>query len=267
MQNKGKLHKRLKAERETNSQLLNKIKSLNNKISKIKFSKKKESFEEKQHKKIMLQKEENKLPAVMLFDQITNFGKKKITANSTTLKLYILWQKRSPSGYEFARDMKLFALPHHNTLKKYLGYSTGETGITSLIQSRLHHEFRNLEHTKEKMGSLIIDEMAIQTKLIYDRKLDLYLGNANADIEELGIGDRLANHLLSFLFKGLSSNYRIPVAYFFTNQLTGNELYKLSKHVIESVKKVGFNVLRISTNNSNLFLNIYFEMLSTHVFN
>lgn len=74
--------------------------------------------------------------------------------------------------------------------------------------------FKILSILRKKVGSLI-DEMAIQAETIYDRKLDLYLGNANTDIDDLGITDRLANHLLSFLFKELSSNYRTSVAYFF----------------------------------------------------
>lgn len=47
---------------------------------------------------------------MILFDKITNFAKKKTSASSIALKLYILGQKHSLNGYEFVWDMKIFAL-------------------------------------------------------------------------------------------------------------------------------------------------------------
>jgi len=88
-----KLHKRLKTLKNQNSKLRNKIKSLENKISNLKSKKNEDTFEEKQLKNIIYESSENNLLAVMLLDQINNFGKKKVSLNSTALKYYILWQK------------------------------------------------------------------------------------------------------------------------------------------------------------------------------
>ncbi|KAJ8890594.1 hypothetical protein PR048_010103 [Dryococelus australis] len=62
----------------------------------------------------------------------------------------------------------------------------GETGITSLIKQRLVYEASNLHHVEDKLGSLIVDEMSIKAKVMYDRNLDQFLGYTEAEIEELG---------------------------------------------------------------------------------
>lgn len=52
-----------------------------------------------------------------------------------------------------------------------------------------------------------------------------------------------------FCFKGLSTSYRIPCAFFFTKQLSGQELHILTLQVISEVEKCGFIVIRIVSDN------------------
>jgi hypothetical protein len=61
----------------------------------------------------------------------------------------------------------------------------------------------------------------------------------------------LANHLLAFVVTGLSTSFKIPVAYFFVRKLTGTKLFKLICHVIKKIESEGFSVYRIVTNNAS----------------
>lgn len=82
----------------------------------------------------------------------------------------------------------------------------------------------------EKYVSIIVDEMAIKSQLQYDSKLDVFLGQEDVtkhvqksrDEKSSGKKVQLANNMLFFMLQGLSTNYRIAVAYYFSKQLCGS---------------------------------------------
>ncbi|XP_063239296.1 uncharacterized protein LOC134540457 [Bacillus rossius redtenbacheri] len=200
------------------------------------------------------------LKALFLLEQIDSYGKQHVVYGETTLKICVLWHRKAAAGYRFIRSMNCLKLPHEKTLRGYIGCASGETGITSVIKERLIYEVSNLNHSEEKLGSLIIDEMAIKAKVSYDRNLDQFLGYSEAEIEEMGVSDKIANRLLCFMFRGLSTPIRIPVAFYFTRQLTGPQLCKLTKKVIEEVEETGFEILRIVTDNSSVNVSMMKEV-------
>ena len=207
--------------------------------------------------KISSEAQRGDLRASFLIEQIQAFGKKKCKFQETTLKLCVLLSRRSPGGYRFLRDMKILHLPHQKTLKSYVGFSKGETGITSLIKERLIAEEKSLNQENEKVGSIIIDEMAIKAKLQYDRNLDMFLGMSDIEKDAVGIEDKLANKLLCFLFKGLSTFYRIPVSFYFTSTLNGEQLAKLTLNAVKAVEECGFKVVRIVTDNCQINVSMF----------
>ncbi len=143
----------------------------------------------------------------------------------------------------------MLTLPCRRTLERYIGPFTGELGITALIKERLKEEANNLNNF-EKFCSLVIDEMAIKQNLTYDAKADSFFGYQTNEINnKITAAPQLANRLLCFLIRGLSTSYRIPCGYFFPKQLTGQDLYKLTLEVISEVEKCGFIIIRIVTDN------------------
>lgn len=214
-----------------------------------KQNEKEEQGIEKQLTKIKEAAKEGSLKASFLTEQIQAFGKQKCKFHENTLKICILLSNRSSTGYRLLRNLGILHLPHQKTLKTYIGHSKGETGVTSLIKARLIAEEKSLEHENEKVGSLIIDEMSIKPKLMYDRNLDMLIGMTDTEKNAIGIENKLANKLLCILFKGLSTKYRIPVSFYFTHNLTGDELAKLTMEALKVVEDIGFKVIRIVTDN------------------
>ncbi|KAG0444721.1 hypothetical protein HPB47_013463, partial [Ixodes persulcatus] len=95
-------------------------------------------------------------------------------------------------------------LPCRTTLQKYVGSSDGEIGVTSLILERLKGERAGLKVQQETYCSLIIDEMSIQEKTVYDRQVDrifwfVDMGNATSDSGP----PKVANRLLCFVLRRL----------------------------------------------------------------
>ena len=158
--------------------------------------------------------------------------------------------------------MGILHLPHKTTLNKYLGVSSGQTGITDDIRERLKAEIQTLSTEQEKVGSLIIDEMSIQAKLIYDRKLDQFHGKNELVDEKSEDHKELANSLPCFVFRGLSTKYRLRVALFFCSNLNGNQLHRATLKVIADVEEVGFRILRIVTDNSKVNVSMFEKLCS-----
>jgi hypothetical protein len=106
-------------------------------------------------------------------------------------------------------------LPSRKTLRTYIGKSTGDVGITEPVRQRLKMERENLFENERRI-SLEVDEMAIGPKSTLVKQWDRMAGEEHSGgILKNKKKALLANRLLGFLMTGLSTSYKIPVAFFF----------------------------------------------------
>lgn len=123
------------------------------------------------------------------------------------------------------------------------------------MKERLKQEVGNLKE-QARLCSIIVDEMAISSKYIYDRKMDCFFGQQTAKENSAAAENisniMLANKVLRFVATGLSTAYKIPCGFFFTTRLSGKLLYQLTKEVISEVEKCGLCVIRIVTDNHKI---------------
>lgn len=70
-------------------------------------------------------------------NQVSNFVSKKPEHSESILREYVLWKACSNKGYEHVRTRGLFKLPCRATIQKYVGHTTGEIGVASLITGSL----------------------------------------------------------------------------------------------------------------------------------
>lgn len=194
--------------------------------------------------------EEGDKTALFIVNQVSNYNRKKPSYSDSILRECVLWKACSSKGYEYARSRDLLKLPCRGTLRKYVGQSTGEIGTTSLIKERLRVEYDGMSVEQEAYCSLIIDEMSIQQKVIYDKQVDKIFG-----LVDMGTADNtttvpeVANRLLCFVLRGLSTAYVIPVGYYFTRALKHDKLFSMTMEVMEAAEQAGFRVARVVTDN------------------
>ena len=67
---------------------------------------------------------------------------------------------------------------------------------------------------KDRCVSLIFDEMALTSALVYNNGLDIIEGLE--DLGELGSSHFVADHALAFMVRGLYTKWKQPLAYFLT---------------------------------------------------
>lgn len=119
----------------------------------------------------------------------------------------------------------------------------------SSVKKRLKVKVDNLTDI-EKMGSLILDEITIGPSEEYISQLDKFVGKIDmGGVVEPGDENKLATKMLGFVFVGLNTSYKIPVAYFLVNQLTAEQQEVLTLHVIKDVEETGFSVIRLVADN------------------
>lgn len=83
--------------------------------------------------------------------------------------------------------------------------------------------------------------MAIKKHLEYSKKLDIIEGLE--DLGPLGRKPKHATHALVFMARGIYSSWKIPIAYFFSNNsVNKRDLKELIIYVITNITKIGFSV-------------------------
>ena len=140
---------------------------------------------------------------------------------------------KSPSAYRELRDSGALILPSQRVLRDYKNYFKPKPGISK----------ENVESLCEKISSfspvqryvaIIMDEMKIQANLVFDKVsgdlvgfIDLGDPMTNfASISDEDV-DPIASHALAFLVRGLCTDLKHIIAYFFTGNVTSYQIMPL----------------------------------------
>ena len=137
---------------------------------------------------------------------------------------------KSPSTYRELHDSGALILPSERVLRDYKNYFKPKAGINK----------ENVECLREKINSftevqryiaIVIDEMKIQSNLVFDKHSGDLIGFVDlgdpmvnfAYVEE----ESVATHALAFLVRGLCTDLKHIIAYYFTKDLTSFQLMPL----------------------------------------
>ena len=135
---------------------------------------------------------------------------------------------KSPAAYKELRDSGALILPSERVLRDYKNYFKPKAGLN----------MDNIETLREKTSSatgiqryvvLVMDKMKIQSNLVFDKYLgDLIgfvdLGDPMTNYACLGNEDVIATHALAFLVRGMCTDMKHVIAYYFTEDFTSYQL-------------------------------------------
>lgn len=139
-----------------------------------------------------------------------------------------------PKGRRYSVDMKLMALSLHNfgarayrflsriialpsktSLCLWLHSLPCEPGFNEEILSTIGHKVQSMAH-RDRVCSLMIDEMSLKSGLVYDSGSDAIVGYEDFG-SVLGRRDKIVTSALVFMLRGLASNWKQPLSYFLTS--------------------------------------------------
>ncbi|KAF9823382.1 hypothetical protein SFRURICE_006595 [Spodoptera frugiperda] len=146
-----------------------------------------------------------------------------------SLSLY----KKSPRSYPLLA--KFFTLPSTKSLKRLLTKIEVEPGLNKCIFLKIKNTVKDLS-PEDRLCSLIFDEMSISPQIHYNAAKDLLRGFTIN-------GEKIADHVLVFMVKGLRKKFKQPIAYYFTNALNKAQLKEILKKVVSYVRSTGLKVV------------------------
>ena len=137
---------------------------------------------------------------------------------------------KSPAAYKELRDSGVLVLPSQRTLRDYRNFFKPKPGFNT----------ENIERLKglcsdhigiQRYVVLSLDEMKIQSKLVFDKRSNeligfIDLGDEHAN-EALASDNELATHALAFLVRGVATDLKYTLAYFLTKDVTSYQLMSL----------------------------------------
>ena len=173
---------------------------------------------------------------------------------------------KSPAAYREIRDSGAMILPSERVLRDYKNYFKPKAGLN----------VDNIESLRDKASSaagiqryvvLVMDEMKIQSNLVFDKYSgDLIgfvdLGDPMTNYACLGDEDVMATHALAFLVRGMCSDMKHIIAYYFTENVTSYQLMSVFWKIV-GVLEVTLNLWVIAAVNDGASPNRkFFELHS-----
>ena len=131
---------------------------------------------------------------------------------------------KSPSAYRELRESGAFVLPSERTLRDYKNYFPPKAGINTENVDALRKKSASFTGN-QRYVVLVMHEMKIQSDLVFDKNSGdsvgfIDLGDPMTNFACLDDKDIIATHALAFLVRGLCSDVKHIIAYFFTGNVT-----------------------------------------------
>lgn len=178
----------------------------------------------------------NKHSQNFIMMQLKSVHKKKkglrFTNDEKLLALTLM--KESPKGYRLLQ--KIFNLPTKRTLNRLAEKITFGVGINQNLFRLIKRRAKNWDE-KKKICSIVFDEVALTPHLTYVESKDEIRG-----FKDLG-NQRAPNycdHALVFMIRGVCSNWRQPISFYFCEGTTSAaETKRILQEVVAKVSESG----------------------------
>lgn len=116
---------------------------------------------------------------------------------------------------------------------------------------------------KEKLCIISFDEISLKSHLEYSTNKDVLTG-----LEDYGDGEKtncLATSAIVFMARGISENWKQPLAYFLVNEACSSEKVKEKLfQIIDEVENIGLSVLAVVCNIGSNFQKLFRELNLTY---
>jgi len=156
------------------------------------------------------------------------------TEKNMALSLYY----KSPSTYKFMRKNGII-LPGETTVRRWLNSISFSTGFPKAYMDQIRLKISGMSEN-EKKCTILLDEVAIMKTLEYNKVLDEIEGYE--DLGTLGRTNKIGSQALVVMVRGLYSNWKFPLCYFFTGSgVKGDNLVNIIKDCVQQILDLGLS--------------------------
>ena len=165
----------------------------------------------------------------------------------------------SSKAHETIRNSGIITLPSSQTLRDYTHLHSTKVGFPIEADRQLL-DLLNQKDNLTKYGVILIDEMYIKQRLVFERSLGALfgftdLGEVNNQLDDFetmlkrdatSLQRPLAKTMAVFMFKGLFTNIALPYAQFAASSITGADIFPFLWRVLERLTRIGCQVLAVT---------------------
>ena len=161
----------------------------------------------------------------------------KLKSFALTLQFY------STKAYNFVRKSFEKALPHPSQVRRWYSKVTAEPGFREVSFRALRQKVSQNAHDPV-ICSLMLDEMAIKKHIAWDgERYRGYVDIGNNVVDD--DSNPVAKDVIVFMVVSVKESWKIPIAYFFIDGLSGNERANIVKVCIRKLNDVGVKVVSL----------------------
>lgn len=185
------------------------------------------------------------------------------------LKAQLSLINKAPKGSRYSDEFKQFALsvyflgpkaykkfsticrlPSKSTLHRFTKNWIVEPGFNDFIFRVIEYRI-GLMKEKERDCILCLDEISLKSHLYYDISRDKIVGFQTS---LNGTSTDIASSALTVMVRGLASNWKIPLAYFFyKTSATSDDLKDILFKTVRRCKSIGLNVMGVVSDQGSNF--------------
>lgn len=164
----------------------------------------------------------------------------------------------SPRAYKYVRDYFSNKLPCVRTIQKWYEVVDGQPGITVEALNAITRKCES-QQGKKIYGCLMLDEMAIRTKLDWDKFNEKFTGGTTSidDDDEERREFVYAREVLVFMIVAVNQHWKVSVGYYFVNGLSATDKKALTLRVIERLRKTGIEIIAITSDGPSVNIAMY----------
>ena len=156
----------------------------------------------------------------------------------TTLHFY------SAKAYGYIREKMHLALPHPQTIRNWYSSISADPGFTVASFTALRsHVVQQRKAGKDTVCALMMDEM-------YIHKQTEFGGDQVHGYVDIGAGEMenvVATQALVLMVVAINESWKIPVAYFLINSMTGAERANLIRESLVRLHAIGVRVVSLTS--------------------
>ncbi|XP_033111492.1 uncharacterized protein LOC117112515 [Anneissia japonica] len=195
--------------------------------------------------------------AKMLWDeQLRVLGKddsRQMRWHPAMIRFCIAIQHKSSAAYDLIRKSGFLCLPHQNTLRRYVHYTTSHAGINNDVLKNIVKKANFGMGFHRRYVSLVFDEMKLKSGLVIGKGSGRLVGVVDLDTinnEMQHFEDKysknkdadVASQMLVLMVRGICSNIHEPLCYYPGKGARGDQLMSIVLNAVNILELQGFRV-------------------------
>jgi hypothetical protein len=147
----------------------------------------------------------------------------------------------SPHAYRYVRKMFNTCLPHPRTIEKWFQTVDCKPGFTADSFTALQRKVSEMaKKNKNLLCALMMDEVAIRHQVEWDGKKYQGYIDYGTDMDDDSLP--LAKEALTFMVVAMNDSFKLPIAYFLIDGLTGKQRANLVRQCLTKLHNIGVTV-------------------------